>query len=103
MALFASLEGVFLLALIARNWRRFLSFPRLARRRPYLAFSTTYTLLFVYAFSNFNNFGILTRQRVQVFPIILVLLALPLPEALTKSDAVRSFPPRRELVPLGRP
>jgi hypothetical protein len=32
----------------------------------------------VYAFSAIGNFGILTRQRTQVLPFVLVLAALPL-------------------------
>lgn len=102
-ALGAALEGTFLLLLICKAWRRFATLPRLLRRRPYIVFALTYLLLFVFAFSNFNNFGILTRQRVQVFPFMLVLLALPLPEKLRTADIARSYPPRRELVPLGRP
>jgi hypothetical protein len=31
----------------------------------------------VFAFSSVGNFGIITRQRTQVFPMVLVLLALP--------------------------
>lgn len=102
-ALVASLEGMFLLLLIVKSRRRFMTLPRLMRRRPYISFALIYMLLFVYAFSNFNNFGIMTRQRVQVFPLMLVLLALPLPERLRAADAARSYRPRRELVPLGRP
>ena len=33
--------------------------------------------MFVIAFSSFSNFGILTRQRTQVLPLVLVLLVLP--------------------------
>jgi hypothetical protein len=36
-----------------------------------------YTLLFILAFSGFGNFGILARQRSQLFPLVLVALALP--------------------------
>jgi hypothetical protein len=102
-ALAASLEGMFLLLLIIKTRRRFLTLPRLIRRRPYIAFALVYLLLFVYAFSNFSNFGIMTRQRVQVFPLMLVLLALPMPDKLRAADATRSYRPRREFVPLGRP
>lgn len=76
-ALVASVEGLGLLALTARSASRLRALPRLLRREPYLAYALTYTLLFVTAFSSFGNFGILTRQRVQVFPFFLVLLALP--------------------------
>jgi hypothetical protein len=34
-------------------------------------------MLFIYGFSSFANFGILTRQRVQVLPFVVVLLCLP--------------------------
>jgi hypothetical protein len=72
----ASLEGLVLLSLLSilllsprrPPWRRLLD--------PYLAFALSYTLLFAVAFSSFNNFGLLTRQRVQVFPFFLVFLAL---------------------------
>ena len=44
---------------------------------PYVAYATTYTIMFVIAFSSIGNFGILTRQRTQVLPMLLVLLVLP--------------------------
>jgi hypothetical protein len=76
--LFASLEGVVLLGLVALSWRRFRSLPSLLIRVPYVALVTTYSIGFIVAFSTFGNFGILARQRVQLFPFALVLLALPL-------------------------
>lgn len=101
-AMLASLEGVFLLLLAAKSWRRFTALPALARRRPYLWFVMLYGLLFIYAFSNFGNFGILTRQRVQVFPVVLVLLAVPLPDKLRKADIARNYRSLRGPVPAGR-
>ncbi len=75
-ALVASLEGTLLLFLFVKHWRKLGNLlPR--RRAPFLAFVSAYSVLFVIAFSNFGNFGILARQRVQVFPFILVLLAVP--------------------------
>jgi hypothetical protein len=44
-----------------------------------VVFAVIYTLVFVYAFSTIGNFGILVRQRVQVYPLFFVLLALPKP------------------------
>ncbi len=74
-ALLASLEGALLFFLFVRHWRRLANLlPR--RTAPYFAFVATYSLLFVIAFSNFGNFGILARQRVQLYPFILVLLAV---------------------------
>lgn len=73
----ASLEGLALLALFAWSWPRLRGIPRLLRDRPYVAFALVYAVLFCVAFSSIGNFGILTRQRVQVIPLALVLLALP--------------------------
>jgi hypothetical protein len=77
-SMLAALEGTVLLVMAARSLPR--SGPQLRniRNQPYLILCIVYTLLFVYAFSSFSNFGILTRQRVQVLPFVLVFLALPL-------------------------
>jgi hypothetical protein len=56
------------------------------RRWSYGTLSLTYTLFFCYAFASISNFGILTRQRVQVLPFVLVLACLP---------------ERREAIPVG--
>ncbi len=74
--LLAAAEGALLLALVALSWRSLVKIPGRLRRQPYLIFALVYTVVFVYAFSNFGNFGILTRQRVQVLPFLLVFLAL---------------------------
>ncbi len=76
-SLVSSAEGLFLLGLAATSWRRLKSLPRQLVRSPYLAFCTVYLTLFVAVFSSFANFGILTRQRVQVFPFFLALLCIP--------------------------
>lgn len=78
-SLLASLEGAVLLFLFIKHWRYLGNLvPR--RSAPYLTFVSTYSLLFIIAFSNFGNFGILARQRVQLFPFVLVLLAVPRPK-----------------------
>ena len=76
-SLFASLEGVVLMFVVARSWRRLASVPAMLLQVPYVALVATYSLGFIIAFSTFGNFGILARQRVQLFPFALVLLALP--------------------------
>lgn len=101
-ALAASLEGALLLFLFVKHWRRLGNLlPR--RTSPYLAFVSAYSLLFVVAFSNFGNFGLLARQRVQVFPFILVALAVPLrrrsPAAVPEPVKIRRPRPRRSLDP----
>jgi hypothetical protein len=75
-ALFASLEGIMLLGLLILCVRRILAVPGVMLRTPYVAFAATYTLLFVYAFSSVANFGIIARQRVQLFPFLLVLVCV---------------------------
>jgi hypothetical protein len=51
--------------------------PRQLVRRPYVAFIVVYALGFVVAFASISNFGILARERVQLLPFFLVLLAIP--------------------------
>lgn len=75
--LIASAEAVFVLGLLASSWRGLVALPRHLVRQPYVIFALTYTLLFIYAFSVFGNFGILVRERVLVLPFVLVLTALP--------------------------
>lgn len=74
LALISSIEGMLLLGLfvwriipLAKNgWH--------IRRDPYLVFSLVFTIGFVSAFSAFNNFGLLARQRSQVMPFFMALL-----------------------------
>lgn len=73
----ASLEGIALLGLFVAAAGRLRRLPREMLRRPYVALATAYSVGFIIAFSNVGNFGILTRQRAQLFPLFLVLLALP--------------------------
>jgi hypothetical protein len=76
-ALVASLEGVLLVLLFFLSAPRLRTLPRAILRRPYIALASAYSLGFVVAFSNVGNFGILTRQRAQLFPFLLILLAVP--------------------------
>jgi hypothetical protein len=76
-ALIASAEGTLLLVLGVASAKQLLKLPRYLFQVPYVAYAVTYTSMFVIAFSSISNFGILTRQRTQVLPIMLVLLALP--------------------------
>ena len=94
----AALEGLFLLSLFVVGWRRLLGAFRSLVRTPYVMLCLTYSVLFIYGFSSFTNFGILTRQRVQVLPFIVVLVCLPpfrggrrdLRELLLSSEPVRA-------------
>lgn len=73
----ASLEGSAILVLVLVSWRRVVNGIRSSLRQGYVLLSCCYSVLFTYGFSSFSNFGVLTRQRVQVFPFVLLLLALP--------------------------
>jgi hypothetical protein len=77
LALLASVEGLIVLGLCIASWRRITGAVRSVLRTPYVVLCLCYSLLFVYGFSSFSNFGVLTRQRVQLFPFLVVLLALP--------------------------
>ena len=72
----ASLEGLFLLGLLALSLPRLARLPRIALRKPYVAFATVYTLGFIVAFSSFGNFGLLARQRSQLLPLLVVWFVL---------------------------
>ncbi len=76
-ALAAALEGVVLMAIFILSLPRLVRVPRFAVSRPYVAFALAYTALFVLAFSAIGNFGLLTRQRTQLLPFVLILIAMP--------------------------
>ena len=73
----AGLEGLVLLLIVLFSLPRLLALPTRMLRQPYVAMATVYTLGFIVAFSNVGNFGILTRQRAQLIPLLLVLVCLP--------------------------
>jgi hypothetical protein len=93
--LVAALEGIFLLGLTVVRRRSVWAAIRSMRSSPYVAFAFTYSALFIVAFSSIANFGILTRQRVQLYPFILVLLAWPV---VRKSSKKPAESPASELV-----
>jgi len=76
-SLAASMEGVLLLGLLLTSLRRIAAIPRAMVRRPYVAFALMYSLLFAYAFSSIGNFGILSRERVQLYPLLVLLICIP--------------------------
>lgn len=76
-ALLASVECFALLIVFIASWARLRRLPRLFVKEPYIAFTAVYCLLFCWAFANINNLGILTRERVQVLPLVLVFLVIP--------------------------
>ena len=76
-ALVTALESTTLLVLALRRARPIGRAIRSFRRLPYVMFVVVYGVLFVMAFSSIANFGILARERTQLLPFFLVLLAVP--------------------------
>ena len=78
-ALIAAAEGLLLLGLFAVSWRRRAQLSRSSRcvGRSWCSPAPTSSCSPI-GFSFIANFGILARQRTQVLPMVLVLLALPL-------------------------
>lgn len=73
----ASAESLLLAVLLLLSAARLRSLPRLLVTAPYAVFAVVFAALFVFGFSAIGNFGILARQRAQVLPFVVVLLALP--------------------------
>jgi hypothetical protein len=76
-AALAAAETTFVLVLAVASWKRLRNLPSIAFRRPYVAFSIVYTGIFAFAWSSFGNLGAIARQRSQVWPFVLLLLAVP--------------------------
>ena len=74
-ALVAAMEGTFLLVLVLVRLKSIFKSVRTFSSHPYVASALLYTFLFVIAFSAIGNLGILARERVQLLPMFLVLLA----------------------------
>lgn len=93
--LITSLEGTVLLILTIMSISRLRRLPRYLRSTPYLVFVIVYALMFCYAFSSFSNFGILARERIMVFPMIIALLALSARADLGRAPDIVSRTPGR--------
>ncbi len=76
-ALAIAVEGTFVLVFSLRRWRSLVGAVRGATGRPYIAAAIAYSVLFIIAFSAIANFGILARERDQLFPFYFALLCLP--------------------------
>lgn len=71
----AAAEGAALLALTVLSARWIWKVFPAMYRWPFAGYCGAYVLLFVVAFSNIGNAGILARQRVQMFPLLMLLVA----------------------------
>ncbi len=89
----AAAEGLLLVGLVLACRHSLAALPRQVLCNPYLAYVVGYSILFIIAFSNIGNIGILARQRTQLLPILLTLLALqPLKTAAHRSAEFTRHP-----------
>lgn len=70
-----SIEAAFVGFLLIKNFRKAIN--QIRRDNPYAIFAFVNLVVFIILFSNFNNFGILARQRTQIAPFLFLFLALP--------------------------
>jgi hypothetical protein len=71
----SALEGTLLLALTIAAWRWIWRVVPIVTRTAFGAFCGIYVLGFVVAFSNIANAGILSRQRVQMYAVLMIIVA----------------------------
>ena len=72
----ASVESTLLLALFIRRRAAVRQAFGLIRQNGLFAFTLVYAALFCFAYSSFGNFGLLARQRVQLYPLIVLFLCV---------------------------
>ncbi len=103
-SLLAAIEGTVLMVLVLWRRRWIAAAIRSMRRQPYVVFCAVFTVLFIIAFSSFANFGLLTRERVQLYPLFLVLISIP-PSISRRSSSTRTFigTAQRRFDPQGSP
>jgi len=76
-AIIAAVEGMVLLGLTLVRWKWLVAALKNLRSTPYIVYAAVFVLGFMVAFSSFPNFGLLARQRVQLFPFYFVLFCIP--------------------------
>ena len=75
--LVAAAEGLILAVLLFGAIPRLAAALRHLRQEAYLGYVVSFIGVFVFLFSALGNFGILTRQRTMMTPLLLVFIALP--------------------------
>lgn len=78
MAFASALEGMVLAGLLAWSVPGLLTERRRLLSNGLMLHSVAFTSVFIFLFSAIGNFGILSRQRAQVLPFVLVLVAIGL-------------------------
>jgi hypothetical protein len=105
-ALVSATEATVLLGLTLWSVRWLWRAAPAARAHPLAAYAAGYSVAFVIAFSNIGNAGILARQRVQLLPVLMLLVAAALEHRRSASGLAAApphpdpiSPPRLVLVP----
>lgn len=93
----AAAEGIALMLLLYFSARRLAQVPAAFLTVPYAAFAITYILAFTYAFASIGNFGILSRQRAQLLPMLFVLVSLELSRTARSDSSTTAHTEHREL------
>jgi hypothetical protein len=75
--LLAAVEGIVLAVLLIGAIPRLVAALGKLRTEAYVAYALGFVAIFVFLFSALGNFGILTRQRTMLTPLLLVLVSLP--------------------------
>lgn len=92
--LVTALEGTVLMMLFVWNLPRLARLPGAMIQRPFVGYAVIYAVVFAFAFSAVSNFGILARQRTQLIPIIVLVLAIPVaPSLRSRREAERAKRP----------
>jgi hypothetical protein len=93
----SALEGTFLMGLTLVRIRWIWSAVKSMRRHAYLAYAGICAALLIVALSSYANFGILARERAQVYLFYLALLAVPPLRKREEPDAITVTPRALEL------
>ena len=93
MSAVASVEGMGLAFLVFRKRREFWSVVR-AWRQTYIGFILAFAFVFAVIFSAaISNFGIIARERMMLFPVVLMLFCARLPsKSIIASPALQRYP-----------
>jgi hypothetical protein len=75
--LVAALENTAVIGLILISLRNLRMVFRASFARPYVMLCLVYSLTFMYAFAALGNLGLIERERIMMFPFMLVLLCIP--------------------------
>ncbi len=73
-----ALENLIIIGLIVKSRRQLRMAIRVAFRRAYVMLAGVFSVAFCYTFAALGNLGLITRERTLLFPLFLVLLAIPL-------------------------